>query len=179
MEGTAALLRAWPGTSDPQQAHLRARFLHVLADGIGLTRAVPEHLTASCLIVDGDASAVLLVHHAKGNFWVQPGGHVELTDRDLTSAALREAREETGLDLDLDQLSPLDLHRHALSASFGSCQVHDDVMFVARTAGRPAPRCSPESREVAWFDIDALPAGIVPDLPARLGAYTSGLDASP
>jgi 8-oxo-dGTP pyrophosphatase MutT (NUDIX family) len=43
---------------------------------------------------------VLLVHHRKLDKWLPLGGHIEL-EEDPEQAALREAREESGLDVDL------------------------------------------------------------------------------
>ena len=43
---------------------------------------------------------VLLIHHRKLNRWLPLGGHIEL-DEDPEQAALREAREESGFDVEL------------------------------------------------------------------------------
>ena len=43
---------------------------------------------------------VLLIHHRKLNKWLPLGGHIEL-DEDPEAAALREAREECGLEVKL------------------------------------------------------------------------------
>jgi 8-oxo-dGTP pyrophosphatase MutT (NUDIX family) len=43
---------------------------------------------------------VLLVHHRALDKWLPLGGHIEL-DEDPEQAALREAREESGLDVEL------------------------------------------------------------------------------
>lgn len=43
---------------------------------------------------------VLLIHHRKLDKWLPLGGHIEL-DEDPEIAALREAREECGLDVEL------------------------------------------------------------------------------
>jgi 8-oxo-dGTP pyrophosphatase MutT (NUDIX family) len=43
---------------------------------------------------------VLLIHHRKLNKWLPLGGHVEL-DEDPEQAALREAREESGFEVEL------------------------------------------------------------------------------
>src|SRR5512138_2125837 len=43
---------------------------------------------------------VLLVHHRGLNKWLPLGGHIEL-DEDPEQAALREAREESGFDVEL------------------------------------------------------------------------------
>jgi len=43
---------------------------------------------------------VLLIHHRKLDKWLPLGGHIEL-DEDPEQAALREAKEESGLEVDL------------------------------------------------------------------------------
>jgi 8-oxo-dGTP pyrophosphatase MutT (NUDIX family) len=43
---------------------------------------------------------VLLIHHRKLNKWLPLGGHIEL-EEDPEQAALREAREESGLEVEL------------------------------------------------------------------------------
>jgi 8-oxo-dGTP pyrophosphatase MutT (NUDIX family) len=43
---------------------------------------------------------ILLIHHRKLNAWLPLGGHIEL-DEDPEQAALREAKEESGLDVEL------------------------------------------------------------------------------
>ena len=55
---------------------------------------------------------VLLAHHRKLGRWLQPGGHSD-GDPDTLAVALREAREESGLDVQAldDAIFDLDLHR--------------------------------------------------------------------
>ena len=43
---------------------------------------------------------VLLIHHRNLNKWLPVGGHIEL-DEDPEAAAVREAREESGYDIEL------------------------------------------------------------------------------
>ncbi|MDZ7646212.1 MAG: NUDIX hydrolase [Cytophagales bacterium] len=57
---------------------------------------MPGHITGSAWIVDPSNTQALLVHHAKLNKWVQPGGHAD-GDENILQVALREAEEETGL----------------------------------------------------------------------------------
>jgi 8-oxo-dGTP pyrophosphatase MutT (NUDIX family) len=45
-------------------------------------------------------SKVLLIHHRQLDRWLPLGGHIEL-DEDPEQAALREAREESGLEVEL------------------------------------------------------------------------------
>jgi 8-oxo-dGTP pyrophosphatase MutT (NUDIX family) len=128
-----------------------------------------EHLTGSCFVLTPDLSRVLLCFHRKGQFWVQLGGHVESRDESVAAAAYREAREECGIT-DLRPLGtmPVDLHRHRLSSSFGTCRVHWDVGFVAFADVDAVPVVSAESEAVAWFSVDRLPAQVPEEFALRL-----------
>ncbi len=143
-------------------AHLDAHADAVWKDG------PPAHLTASCLVLDPTGTRTLLVHHAKGGFWVQPGGHLERDDAGLLDAADREAAEELGLDdLEVHDV-PVQLDRHRLSAAFGRCTEHLDVRFLAVARADAVPVVSAESRAVGWFDVHHLPPDAVDDLGAAL-----------
>ena len=54
-----------------------------------------RHYTASAVVLD-DADRMLLVHHNKIGQWLYPGGHID-SNEDPAQAALREVREETGI----------------------------------------------------------------------------------
>lgn len=139
--------------------------------GAGALRreAGAEHVTASCLIFDPDTESVLLNHHRKAGLWGQFGGHLEPADATLRSAAQREALEESGLpELRWFSPTPIDLHVHDLSAAFGACQRHFDVVFAAAASHTQTPVVSEESIAVRWFPLTELPATLMPDLPARL-----------
>ena len=85
------------------------------ADTLGdpFSRDEPEaHFTGSAVVVDEAGARTLLVHHAKSGAWFQPGGHIEPGDASLAEAALREAREETGLDVRLARHGLLDVDVH-------------------------------------------------------------------
>jgi 8-oxo-dGTP pyrophosphatase MutT (NUDIX family) len=56
-----------------------------------------DYAADAYIVNDG---AVLLRMHEKYHRWFPPGGHVEL-DEDPAQAAVREAKEETGLDITL------------------------------------------------------------------------------
>jgi 8-oxo-dGTP pyrophosphatase MutT (NUDIX family) len=149
---------------DDDQARLRASYIDFLqAHPDGMTReCVPAHLTASALVLDASASHVLLTLHRKGGFWAQVGGHCEPSDATLAGAALREAREESGIDdLRLAGDGPVDLDRHVLSAAFGTCGEHLDVRYALIAPAGARPAVSDESSDVAWFPFDALPDGCV------------------
>ena len=79
----------------------------------------PAHFTGSAVVVSPDGARVLLVMHAKLNRWLQPGGHADTLDGGaMEQTALREAREETGLDVSLfpGAPSPFDVDVHVIPA---------------------------------------------------------------
>lgn len=118
----------------------------------------PGHFTASAFVVSPDRTKLLLILHRKLNLWLQPGGHVEPTDRTLVEAAEREVLEETGLgELSLDTaIFDLDVH---LIPAFGGvpAHFHHDVrsLFVARTLELEATR---EVLAARWFDLEKVVA---------------------
>ena len=77
------------------------------------------HLTGSAVVVSAAGDQVLLLHHRKLRRWLQPGGHAEAGERSGEAVALREAREETGIEgLTLHPTAPrpLDVDVHPIPA---------------------------------------------------------------
>lgn len=175
----ARTLANWPPNTDFDR-ELYAPYVDFAADPATTHResSVAQHLTASAFVFDERLENVLLCFHGKGRFWVQLGGHVDLDDASVHDAARREAREESGID-ELASLSPapVDLHRHALSAAFGTCRVHWDMGFAFTAARDAVPTASDESESVAWWPVDALPEGSVSDLAPRLSRMLPTLRA--
>lgn len=154
-----AVLRAWAAPT-PEQERLRARYAaHLEAHPDGVYRdCVPDHLTASCLVLSGDGSRVLLTLHRKAGRWFQFGGHMEAGDTTLWAAAARECREESGLT-GLEPLpTPVQLSEHAVPFCGPRGDVHHlDVRFLAVAPDDATPQVSDESLDVRWWPADALP----------------------
>ena len=65
---------------------------HLEAHPDGTRRqCLPDHLTASAIVVDPDRGLVLLGLHAKAKLWLQMGGHIDAEDGGIAAAALRES----------------------------------------------------------------------------------------
>lgn len=155
-----AVLTAWPAP-DAAQDTLRRDYLRFLADHHdGVAKAgPPQHLTASCLVLDPTGTRVLLTHHRKARQWFQFGGHLEAGDVGLLAAARREAREESGIDTLEPLPHPVQLDRHVLEGDFRHCREHLDVRYVALAPAAAEPVVSGESLDVRWWPADALPPG--------------------
>jgi len=151
----------------------RAAFLEFLQDkrGAALWKGEgQEHITASCFVFSPEADQVLLCFHRKGNFWVQLGGHLEPHDLTAADAALREAREESGLErLQLSSEKIADLDRHELVGAF-TCAAHWDIGFIAIADPDSALLISDESDDLRWFPLAGLPTELAPGCGRRIMA---------
>lgn len=153
-----ATLTRW-SAPDPAQGMMRAVFTDHLGDRPdALARDChPDHVTASVLIFSHDHRRVLLTLHRRIGRWLQTGGHCEPTDTRLAGAALREGREESGIDdLRIDP-EPVWLSRHEVHCGPLRPSHHLDVQFVAVASPGAVHIISDESADLQWFDTVALP----------------------
>ncbi len=128
------------------------------------SRRQPEgHVTGSAMVLGPDGRALLL-HHARLGLWVQPGGHVE-DGESPEAAALREAREESGLadlvvvpdETGVPMLLDIDVHPIPANTKRAEPAHHHHDVCLLLTTGRPeTARFDPdESRAMRWVDADA------------------------
>ena len=110
---------------------------------------------------------VLLIHHRKLDKWLPLGGHIEL-DEDPEIAALREAKEESGLEVELIGERPpttergtraliaprfLDIHR------ITDTHEHIGMIYWARLRNGEATLSADEHHAIHWCsasDLDTL-----------------------
>lgn len=156
-----ATLQSWV-PADPQQDALRHAYISYL---LGMPDAMmrscaPGHLTASALVVDAQRRATLLTLHPRIGRWVQLGGHCEPEDQTLRDAALREAREESGIEQLTISALPLQLHAHPLTCSGGVPTRHLDVRYLVTAPAYAEETISEESDALQWFGFDELPADL-------------------
>ncbi len=123
MRASLARMLAEHPTADATEEDHRQRMLELLGaagNPFARTHFRPGHFTASAFVISPDDSALLLILHGKLGMWLQPGGHIDADDDDVTAAARREVTEETGIwDLEaLEGAAPLlDLDIHPIPAN--------------------------------------------------------------
>jgi 8-oxo-dGTP pyrophosphatase MutT (NUDIX family) len=123
-----------------------------------------DFTVAIFVVRDGE---VLLIHHRKLDKWLPLGGHVEL-DEDPEQAAVREAREESGLDIELLGERPpttepgtraliaprfLDIHR------ITDTHEHIGMIYWARPRSGETTLATAEHYHIRWCstsDLDQL-----------------------
>ncbi|NIL75461.1 hypothetical protein RhoFasB10_01562 [Rhodococcus sp. B10] len=163
------VLNAW-NTEAWHEDSLRHTMLAFLASNPnGCMRANEAgHITASSLVLDASGKNVLLTLHPRVGRWIQLGGHCEESDRSVVDAALREAREESGIhDLDIDA-HLLSAHTHPITCSLGKPTRHLDLRFLVRAPEGARAVRSEESTDLRWWPVDALPESAEADTIAHL-----------
>ena len=120
---------------------------------------ITRHFTATTYVVH--QNKVLLHWHKKLNCWLPPGGHID-RDELPEEAALREVREETGLEvalaggdgrLDFGHDPTCELHppAHILLEQINPFHQHIDLMYYAVA---PTAELAPglgETKQLVWF----------------------------
>ena len=144
--------------ADVIQGNLRDDFLaHLEAHPDGTRReCLPDHLTASAIVVDTSRRLVLLGLHAKAKLWLQMGGHIDPGDGSIAAAALRESVEESGIDgLTLFSDTPINLDRHPAPCS-PLARHHLDVQFLIVAPPGSVEHVSPEQIALRWCPFGDL-----------------------
>lgn len=145
-------------TATGQETIFADRFNELLQHPDAYQRShLPGHITGSAWVVNETRTSVLLVHHAKLNRWLQPGGHAD-GDKDILAVALRELQEETGIQHVQPLVSGIfDIDIHPIPARKDFPQHdHYDVRFAFVASGQESIQVSEESFDVQWVSLDSI-----------------------
>lgn len=114
------------------------------------------HITASAWILCPDKQRTLLTHHKKLDRWLQLGGHIE-SDSSVQLAALREAREESGIEaLGFVENTVFDIDVHNIPGNTDvPSHVHYDLRFLL-IAENANLIISDESNDLRWIELNSV-----------------------
>jgi ADP-ribose pyrophosphatase YjhB (NUDIX family) len=118
-------------------------------------------VVAASAVVVNDQGKIVLHRRSDNARWSIPGGAMELGES-IAETAVREVKEETGLDVEVERLVGIYSDPGFVVAySDGEVRQQFSICFACRVTGGKVAT-SDESLEVAFFrpdDIDDLPMG--------------------
>ncbi|QFU94073.1 NUDIX domain-containing protein [Amycolatopsis sp. YIM 10] len=128
------------------------------------------------VVIRDDAGRVLLIHKIDNDRWALPGGGHDAGER-ITDTAVREVREETGLDVEIVRLiGTYTDPRHVMAYDDGEVRQQFSLCFEGRWTGGQPREDGTETKAVRWVepsDLDGL--NIHPSMRLRID---HGLDPS-
>ncbi|MFQ6145053.1 NUDIX domain-containing protein [Streptomyces seoulensis] len=108
-------------------------------------------VVAASAVVTDEQGRILLQRRRDNDLWALPGGGMEMADS-LPGAAVREVKEETGLDVEITGLvGTYTDPRHVIAYSDGEVRRQFNVCFTARVTGGELT-ISDESTELRFVD---------------------------
>ena len=138
----------------------------------------PNSLVPACnLLVVNEAGEILLQKRRDTGQWALPGGAQEIGETP-TQCAVRECKEETGIDAEVTGL--LGIYSdpaHIIEYTDGEVRQEYEVTFTGRLIGG-VPRSNDEASDVRWVRPDNLDRYDMHETMFRqLAHYLSGLSA--
>lgn len=127
------------------------------------------HMTASAWVTNKDRTKVLMVYHKLYDSWAWCGGHAD-GEEDLLKVALKECREETGLQTvrpingKIASLECLTVDGHEKRGEYVPSHLHLNVTYLLEAdEEEPLRVCEEENTGVRWFTPEkALAASTEP-----------------
>jgi ADP-ribose pyrophosphatase YjhB (NUDIX family) len=112
-------------------------------------------VVAVTAVVLDDIDRVLMIQRTDNGLWAIPGGAQEVGETS-TEAAVREIREETGLDVEVTGLIGIYSDpRHVIAYDDGEIRQEFSICFRAHPIGGQLTPSS-ESRQVHWVEPESL-----------------------
>jgi ADP-ribose pyrophosphatase YjhB (NUDIX family) len=109
------------------------------------------------VVVVNSAGEILMIRRSDNGNWAVPGGAIDLGES-VAQAAIRETREESGIDCEVTGLVGIysDPRHVIVYTSNGEARQEFSIVLTGRpVSGTPTP--SDESKEARWVPTSALP----------------------
>ncbi|MFG1997786.1 NUDIX domain-containing protein [Spirillospora sp. NPDC048911] len=102
------------------------------------------------VVVTNESGEILLIHRTDNDNWALPGGAIDLGES-VAQAAVRETKEETGIDCEITGLVGIYSDPKHLIHYTSNDEVRQEfsIVLTARATGGD-PKTSDESRAVRW-----------------------------
>ncbi|MEM3227879.1 MAG: NUDIX domain-containing protein [Candidatus Micrarchaeaceae archaeon] len=130
------------------------------------TNILKRCITASAIVIRDEK--VLLLNHRKLGVWMPPGGHVD-TNEFTNEAAIRETKEETGIDVELIGRQNVEFkvdgaHTEVLPFAIvyeevpypAGMHIHFDSIYLARATGGALSVSKREAADIGWFSEEEV-----------------------
>ena len=157
-------IRAYTPQNEQEAADQRLilEYIRLFPDNILTRDNEIAHLSSSGFVVNADGTRVLMAHHNIYRVWAWTGGHAD-GEGDLLSVALREAREETGVE-HIRPLSPaiasldiLPVWGHVKRGKWVPSHQHLNVSYLLVADERDALQIREgENSRVGWLPAERL-----------------------
>ena len=168
-------IRAYAPLNEQEAADREQLLLALTREDIFLRENKMAHMTASAWVVNPGQDKVLMVYHNIYDSWSWLGGHAD-GDRDLLAVAVREVREESGIEKviplseEIFSLEILTVDGHEKKGIYVPSHLHLNVTYLLQADDGAALSVKPdENSGVAWFTPDgAVEASTEPWFRARI-----------
>jgi len=128
------------------------RTLHNTQDSHTKKEGNPHHYCSFFLPYDREAGKIYLGHHIKADDWIPPGGHIEEGETP-SDTAVREAKEELGIDITKDQLQAFSLSVKFIGCPDVGCMAHYDIWHFIHVRVQDFDYLKSEYYDARWFSI--------------------------
>ena len=160
-----------------QEERDRETILQMLrtVDNIFLRDNLLAHMTASAWVTDPARKQILMAYHNLYNSWAWLGGHAD-GNEDLLQVAVREVREESGIDRvrpvteEIFSLEVLTVDGQKKRGVYVPSHLHLNVTYLLEADSREQVRVkADENSAVGWFSLnEAVERSTEPWFQARI-----------
>lgn len=117
------------------------------------------HITSSGFILNETLDQMLMIHHNIRGSWAWTGGHAD-GDEDLLGVAIKEAKEETGVDaitplsMQIASIDILPVYGHVKNGVYVNAHLHLSIAYLLICPMGQALESKPdENSAVQWLPV--------------------------